>query len=64
MRVKNVNTNTIDWEKFQNYFRKEYFPKRYYDKKINEFHELKLGMMTMDEYIKKYMEPLRYVYYI
>ena len=52
------------WEEFQMYFKSEYFPKRYYDKNINEFHGLKLGQMTMDEYIRRFLELLKHAYYI
>ena len=36
----------------------------YYDDKIKEFHELRLGQQTMDEYANKFLELLRYVKYI
>ena len=36
----------------------------YYDDKIKEFHELRLGQQTMDEYANKFLELLRYVQYI
>ena len=41
--------NTSDW---------------YYDDKIKEFHELRLGQQTMEEYANKFLELLRYVRYI
>jgi hypothetical protein len=40
---------------------KKYLSEKYYDKKMQEFFELKLGSMTMDEYEKKFLELLRYV---
>jgi hypothetical protein len=36
----------------------------YYDGKIKEFHEIKLGQSTMDDYARKFLELLRYVPYI
>ena len=36
----------------------------YYDDKIKEFHELRLGQKTMEEYANKFLELLRYVRYI
>ena len=36
----------------------------YYDDKIKEFHELRLGQQTMHEYANKFLELLRYVWYI
>jgi hypothetical protein len=32
------------------YFEKKYLTKRYYDRKMKELFELKLGNMTIDEY--------------
>ena len=36
----------------------------YYYGKIKEFHELKLGQMTMEEYANKFLELLMYAKYI
>ena len=36
----------------------------YYDLKIKQFHELKLGQMTMEEYVNKFLNLSRYVKYI
>jgi hypothetical protein len=36
----------------------------YYDKKIKEFFELKLGSMTIDEYERRFLELLKYVSFI
>ena len=46
------------------YFKKKYLSDRYYDDKIKEFHELRLGQQTMEEYANKFLELLRYVRYI
>jgi hypothetical protein len=40
----------ISWRQFKKYFQKKYLAEHYYDKKMQEFFELKLGNMTMDEY--------------
>jgi hypothetical protein len=37
---------------------------KYYDKKMQDLFELKLGSMTMDEYEKKFLEILRYMDFI
>ena len=37
---------------------------RYYDENIKEFHEMRLGQQTMEEYANKFLELLRYVRYI
>jgi hypothetical protein len=38
--------------------------KRYYDRKMKEFFELKIGNMTIDEYERKFLELLKYVPFI
>jgi hypothetical protein len=42
----------------------KYLSDCYYEGKAREFHEFKLGQMTMDEYVNKLLELLRYVKYI
>jgi hypothetical protein len=37
---------------------------RYFDKKAKEFYELKLGQLTMEEYVNKFLDLLKYVPYI
>ena len=58
--------NTFRSYKYINkkYFKQKYLYDRYYDDKIKEFHELRLGQKTMDEYANKFLELLRYVRYI
>ena len=38
--------------------------KRYYDDKAKEFHELRLGQLTIDEFVTKFTNLLSYVPYI
>ena len=52
------------WKQFQKYFKQKYLSDRYYDDQIQEFHELRLGQQTMEEYANKFLEFLRYVRYI
>ena len=63
-KVKKINERKIVWKQFQKYFKQKYLFNRYYDDKIKEFHELKLGQLTMEEYANKFLELLRYVRYI
>ena len=49
------------WKQFKKYFKQKYLSDRYYDDKIKEFHEMKLGQLTMEEYANKFLELLRYV---
>jgi len=63
-QVKRTNERKISWKYFKKYFQQKYLSKYYYDKKMQEFFELKLENMTMEEYEKKFLELLRYVGYI
>ena len=37
---------------------------KYFDGKTKKFYELKLGQITIEEYINKFLELIRYVPYI
>eukprot|EP00253_Pinus_taeda_P033032 PITA_33032 len=62
--VKSVTERTITWEKFQKYFKERYLTERFYDEKAKEFHDLRLGQQTMDEFINRFTSLLRYVHYL
>jgi len=62
--VHGVNEKNITWEKFYKFFKEKYLTERFYDEKENEFHDLHLGQMTMDEFTTKFTSLLRYVAYI
>ena len=64
IQVKKVNERRIVWKQFKKYFKQKYLSDKYYDDKIKEFHELRLGQQTMEEYANKFLELLRYVRYI
>jgi hypothetical protein len=63
-QVEHINENRITWKKFKKYFQKEYLSEHFYDKKMQEFFELRLGSMTMEEYEKKFLGLLKYVGFI
>jgi hypothetical protein len=46
------------------YFQKKYLTKRYYDKKMKDFFELKLRIMTIDDYERIFLELLKYFAFI
>ena len=50
-------------DKVQEVLLKEYL-EHYYDKKIEELVEIKLGSMTMEYYEKRFWECLKYAYFI
>ena len=62
--VKGVSEQTIAWGKFQKYFKERYLTECFYDEKAREFHDLRLGQQTMDEFITHFTSLLRYVRYI
>jgi len=59
-QVKHIDEKGISWK----YFQKKYLLEHYYDKKMQEFFELKLWNMTMEEYEKKFLELMTYVDFI
>jgi hypothetical protein len=63
-QVEHINENRITWKKFKKYFQKEYLSEHFYDKKMQDFFELRLGSMTMEEYEKKFLGLLKYVGFI
>jgi hypothetical protein len=63
VHVQHIVEKSVTWKEFKNYFER-YLTKRYYDKKIKEFFELKLGSTTIAEYERRFMELLKYVSFI
>jgi hypothetical protein len=51
-------------KKFEKHFKKNYLLEKYFDEKTKEFYELNLGQLTIEEYVNKIFELLRYVPYI
>ena len=64
VQVQYVKEKGVTWREFKRYFEKKYLTKRYYDKKMKDFFELKLGSITIDEYERRFLEILKYVYFI
>ena len=64
MQVQHIKEKNFTWREFKRYFQNKYLTKRYYDKKMKEFFELKIGSMTIDEYERRFLEQLKYVSFI
>ena len=64
VQVQHIREKEVMWKEFKRYFEKKYLTKRYYDRKMKEFFELKLGGMTIDEYEQIFLELLKYVSFI
>eukprot|EP00253_Pinus_taeda_P011093 PITA_11093 len=62
--VRGVSEQDVTWETFQGYFKEKYLTEYFYDEKAREFHDLRHGQQTMDEFITKFTSLLRYVPYI
>jgi hypothetical protein len=64
VQVQHIKEKSVTWREFKKYFEKKYLPKRYYDKKMKEFFELKFGSITIDKYERMFLELLKYVSFI
>jgi len=53
--VRDIRTDELSWHEFKRLFRKKYLSERYYDSKAKEFYEIKMGSMTYEEYMIKFM---------
>eukprot|EP00253_Pinus_taeda_P031475 PITA_31475 len=61
--VRGIIEQDVTWEKFQGYFKEKYLTERFYDEKAREFHDIRLGQQTIDEFVTKFTSLLRYVPY-
>jgi hypothetical protein len=64
VQVQHIDEKKVTSREFKRYFQNKYLMKWYYDKKMKEFFELKLGSMTIDEYERRFLELLKYVAFI
>jgi hypothetical protein len=64
VQVQHVREKNVTWREFKRHFEKKHLTKRYYDKQMKEFFELKLGSMSIDEYERILLELLKYVPFI
>jgi hypothetical protein len=64
VQVQHIKEKEVTWKELKRYFEKKYLTKIYYDRKMKEFFELKLGSMTIDEYERSFLELLKYVPFI
>ena len=49
-----LSEKNVTWEKFQEKLKSRYLIERYYDDISNEFHDLRLGQLTIDEFVTIY----------
>ena len=62
--TKKDEVREIQWSNFRKIFQEKYTSERYCDRNVNEFHELHMGSMTMDDFINIFLDMLHYVPYI
>jgi hypothetical protein len=62
--MQHIDEKNVTWREFKRYFQNKYLTKRYYDKKMKEFFELKLRSMTIDKYERRFLELLKYISFI
>jgi hypothetical protein len=64
VKVQHPREKNVTWKDFKRHFEKKYLTKRYYDRKMKDFFELKLGIMAIDEYERTFLELLKYLSFI
>jgi hypothetical protein len=62
--VKGIHEKDFSWKQFKKHFKGKYPSERDHDDNTKEFYDLKLGKLTIDEYINKFIELMRYVPYL
>ena len=62
--VHAIDEKTVTWEDLQVKFKNLYLNEIYHDDRAKEFHELRLGHISIDEFVTKFTNLLRYVTYI
>ena len=62
--TKKDELREIRWTKFRKIFEEKYMLESLFKKKVKEFHELRMGSMTMDDFINRFLDLLHYVPYI
>ena len=59
--TKKDELREIRWDTFQKKIQEKYMSKRFFDRKVKDFHELRMGSMTMDVVINRFLDLLHYV---
>lgn len=63
-QVKDIRMEDLSWHEFKRLFKKKYLSEKYYDGKAKGLYELKMGSLTDEECMTKFLELLSYVLYI
>ena len=62
--TKKDDLREIHWDKFRKIFQEKYRSKIFFERKVKEFHEIRMGSMTIDAFINIFPDLLHYVPYI
>ena len=62
--VHRIKGNYMTWKLFKKHIKQKYLTELYYDEKDKEFNDMKLGQMTIDEFVTKFFSLQRYVPYL
>lgn len=54
----------MTWKVFKQHLKQKYLNERYCDQKAKEFYDLKLGHMTIEEYVSKFLNLQMHVPYL
>jgi hypothetical protein len=47
--MNKIRSNELNWKVFKKNFKQKYLTEKYYEEKGKEFHDLKLGHMTIED---------------
>ena len=61
---KKDDLREVWWTKFRNIFQEKYMSKSFFDRKVKDFHELRIESMTMDSFMNIFLDMLHCVPYI
>ena len=59
--TKKDEVRVICWSNFCKIFQEKYMSKRFFYRKVKEFYKLRMGSVTMDDFIKICLDMLHYV---
>jgi hypothetical protein len=57
--INKIRSNELSSKIFKKYFIHKYLNERYFDEKTKEFHDLKLGQMTIEDFFIKFLNLMR-----
>ena len=62
--INNIHGKELTCKIFKTPFKRKFMLDRYYDEKAKEFNDLRLGQLTMEEFVTKFVNLQCYVPYM